>query len=151
MGILAGLLGATALALIAITLAYDSHVLATRGQVADAVVLDKILPKTSKEAARITVRFTTKDGRQVEDWTESFVDHDPSVHEGDTIRVLYDPDDPAIFQDARWGNDYTGSAVFGAGAIGLAGYSLWELRPARTARHRTKRRPSHRTHTPRHG
>ncbi|GAA2757234.1 hypothetical protein F4554_003731 [Actinopolymorpha rutila] len=93
LSILAGLLGAAVLTLLAIGLAYDSHVLATRGQVADAVVLDKTLPKTSKEAARITVRFTTKDGHQVEDWTESFVDHDPSVHKGDTIQVIYDPDD----------------------------------------------------------
>ncbi|MET9019206.1 DUF3592 domain-containing protein [Actinopolymorpha sp. NPDC004070] len=114
---------------------------------ADAVVLNETLPKAAKEAARITVHFTTKDSRQVEDWTESFVDHDPPVHKGDTIRVVYDPDDPSNFQDARWGNDYTGPVVFGAGAIGLAGYSLWELRPSRTARHRSKRRPSHPTLT----
>ncbi|NYH86705.1 hypothetical protein SAMN05421678_108292 [Actinopolymorpha cephalotaxi] len=72
------LVGAALFAALAIVLAYDSYVLATLGQIAEGVVLDrKRAPSWAgkgSDGPRITVRFTTKDGHQVEDRTDTFVD-----------------------------------------------------------------------------
>ncbi|GAA2758437.1 hypothetical protein GCM10009872_37970 [Actinopolymorpha rutila] len=143
---------AAVFAALAIVLAYDSYVLATRGQVAEGVVLARTdapyWAGKGSDGPRITVRFTTKDGHQVEDWTGEFVD-DPPVGRGDPIRVVYDRDYPSMFQDVRWGSDYLGTAFFGGGAVVSAAFGLWEFRPDRTARHRSQGR-SPRAHTRSH-
>ncbi|MFD2077734.1 DUF3592 domain-containing protein [Actinopolymorpha cephalotaxi] len=138
-------MAAALFAALAIVLGYARYVLATHGQIAEGVVLDRTRAPywvgKGSDGPRITVRFTTKDGRQVEDWTGDFVD-DPPVGKGDPIRVVYDPDDPSMFQDVRWGGDYLGPAVFGGGAVVSAAFALWDLRPDRTARHRSHGRSS---------
>jgi hypothetical protein len=111
-------------ALLALVFAYDTHALRDRGLEAEAAVLDK----SGHDPERITVRFTTRDGRVVQDDTEWYVDHDPAVRPGDTIRVVYDPADPHTFQDVRWGKDYMMAVIFALSAIGLAAFLVRDVR-----------------------
>jgi hypothetical protein len=83
---------------------------------------------------RITVRFITKAGERVQDDTLFFVDHDPVVQPGDTIRVVYDPEYPQNFQDVRYPLDYVVPAILTTAGLVLVGVGLYELRRRRAAR-----------------
>jgi hypothetical protein len=96
--------------------AYDSHVLANRGRVADGEVL---FVQTGK-SAYITVRFRTEQGVEIEGDTSNFVDRE----EGDQLQVLYDPADPYRFQDKAWGIDYIPAVIcLVAGCI----FTVWTI------------------------
>jgi hypothetical protein len=127
--------------LIAASFAVSTYTLANGGQVVDASVLDKF-DSTDRPGfhfsrwrdTRITVRFITKAGERVQDDTLFFVDHDPVVQPGDTIRVVYDPEYPQNFQDVRYPLDYVVPAILTTAGLVLVGVGLYELRHRRAAR-----------------
>jgi len=114
--------------LLALVFAYDTYALRDRGLEADALVLDKF---DGRQTKLIKVRFETADGHTVESDTEWYVDHDPVVEPGDTIRVVYDPADPELFQDVRWGTDYVMSSIFAVGGMVMLAFLVRDLRRQR--------------------
>jgi hypothetical protein len=83
--------------------ALDLHALASRGEVTRAVVLEK----HGGKSASITVSFRTRTGQSVRGETTNFKE---PVTVGGSLDVVYDPQDPATFQDHRWG---TGVSSYG--------------------------------------
>lgn len=100
--------------------AHDLRVLASRGELADAQVIDVHDGKD----AYITVRFVTGTGAEIEGETSNFVDRDL----GDRIQVLYDPADPYRFQDQAWGIDYVPPGICLVSGLGFAVWTFYVLR-----------------------
>ncbi|WP_442913894.1 DUF3592 domain-containing protein [Kribbella sp. NBC_00382] len=59
------------------------------------------------------VRYTTLDGRQIENDTTNYDDD----HLGPTIDIIYDPKVPDRMQAANWGEDYATPSVLGGFAL----------------------------------
>jgi len=82
---------------------------------------------------RITVRFSTGDGDVVEADTANYKEPaDP----GDTVEIVYDPQDPYRLQAADWGYDYWLPAICLGGGVFVAArtYGLWRGRWPRRRR-----------------
>ena len=93
----------------------DLRALQSRGLVADALVLEE----SGGRSSYIDVRFTARSGEVVEFETGNYVE---PVDTGDTIRVVYDRDDPYTFQHEKWG--YSRDVVALCGVLGLAMFAL---------------------------
>jgi hypothetical protein len=104
----------------------DTYRLQTRGQVAVAEVSKTPRPKLG---LRVMVAFTTQDGRFVSMRLERY----RGAELGDTVRVEYDPADPANLQQAGMGYNYP-HGLFRVGlAVGFVAFGLFVWRRNRTA------------------
>lgn len=103
----------------------DRRILSSRGVQTDG----EVIARTRGRASRITVRYETKQGVEVTAETEYF--REP-VSVGDTIAIVYDPDDPELLRDERW--DFSGGmvallAALGPAFVALGIYTLWRGPP----------------------
>jgi hypothetical protein len=99
---------------------YDIRTLSSRGVLTTAAVVGE----SHGRDPRITVRFTTAAGEVVQADTANYKEPaDP----GDTIEIVYDPQDPHRLQAADWGYDYWLPAIcLGGGVlVGAYTYGVW--------------------------
>jgi hypothetical protein len=100
----------------------DLYLLDHRGEVVDAIVLDK---RPERGGPRIDVRYVTLTGETITNDTTNFLD----AEVGQTIQVVYDPENPHRMQSADYGFDYWMSAVFFGGAAVF--FLVWGIRGLR--------------------
>src|SRR5436190_1067526 len=85
--------------------AHNLYLLKHRGEVVSATVLEE----SGGKSPHITVRYVTRSGETVTEDTSNYEDADP----GETIQVVYDPEDPSRMQAADWGFDYWFPGILG--------------------------------------
>ena len=98
----------------------DLYLLKHRGEVVSATVLDESGGRNS----HITVRYLTRAGQTVTGDTSNYFDGDV----GETIQVVYDPEEPDRMQAADWGFDYwMPGVIFGIAIVVFLVFGLSQL------------------------